>query len=357
MRLPTEADPPSPSSAAPPGGHDGARPEAEWDDRMARIEAALREREARLARLQGAMHAMPDAVVVVDEQGRIIEFNLGAVHLTGWPERNALHQPLHDVVRLRDSHGRSVDLLAPDSRGGHDVAALVRNDEHQVLVDASCAPILDAARQRLGAVVTFRNVTAAKRITDELTYQALHDPLTGAFNRRAFESRLKRAVAHAAEHGTPHALLYLDLDRFKAVNDRGGHFAGDELLRSLSALLQRSLREQDMLARLGGDEFVMLLEHCVPDEAVAVAERIRTAVKEFRFHWQDETFEVGASIGMVTFRSGALSPQRLLLRADEMCYLAKEKGRNQVRIDSVDRPPRRTGRARDKGGDPPQVKQ
>lgn len=348
----TLSDPPPVLASEPPPPSSEQTAE-EWRVRLARAEAALHEHQARLTRMQGALHAMPDAVVVVDQSGRITEFNLGAVHLTGWPERNALEQPLHDVVKLRDAQGRGVDLLSPDSRGGHDVAALVRNDEHQVLVDASCAPILDAERNRLGAVVTFRNVTAAKRITDELTYQALHDPLTGASNRRAFESRLKRAVAHAAEHGTPHALLYLDLDRFKAVNDRGGHFAGDELLRSLSALLQRSLREQDMLARLGGDEFVMLLEHCVPEEAEAVAERIRTAVEEFRFHWQDEVFEVGASIGLVTFRSGALSPQRLMLRADEMCYLAKEQGRNQVRADDADRRQRRVGPGKNGGGDRP----
>lgn len=310
---------------------------------LARTQAALQASEAQLVRMQGAMHALPDGVVVIDCDGRITEFNLGAVHLSGWTESEALGQPLHAIVQLRDSQGRTVDLLQPDSRGGHDVTALVRRDEHQVLVDAASMPIFDGTRRRIGAVVTFRNVTAAKRITDELTWQATHDPLTGVLNRRALEARLQRAVAYAAEHGTPHALLYVDLDHFKDVNDRGGHFAGDELLRTLSALLQRSLREQDTLARLGGDEFAMLLEHCVPPEAEAVAERIRTALEEFRFHWQGNVYDVGASIGLVTFSSGELSPQRLLLRADEMCYLAKSEGRNQVRTENMDPRSRRTG--------------
>ena len=288
-----------------------------------------------LAMVRGALHALPDGVVLVDTGGRITDINLGAVHLTGWTKEQALGRSLHEVVQLCDSKGRSVDLLSADSRGGSDVATLVRRDRHQVLVDATFASILDHERRPVGAVVTFRNVTAAKRMTDELTYHATHDALTGVFNRRAFESRLERAVAHAAEHGTPHALMYLDLDRFKAVNDAGGHFAGDELLRTLSALLQRSLREHDTLARLGGDEFVMLLVHCTPSAAEAVAERIRAALAEFRFRWQDSEFEVGASIGVVNFRSGALTPQALLLRADEMCYLAKSSGRDRVQTFSV----------------------
>ncbi|MFC5579223.1 diguanylate cyclase domain-containing protein [Lysobacter niabensis] len=288
---------------------------------------------ARLAQVQGAFRALPDGIVLVDRNGRITDLNLVAMHLTGWAEAEALGRALHDVVQLRDSHGRRVDLFSGDHRASGDVVRLVRQDEHQVLVDATIAPILDHERQPIGSVISFRNVTVAKRLNDELTFHATHDALTGTLNRRAFESRLERAIAHARQHATPYALLYLDLDRFKEVNDTGGHVAGDELLRVLSALLLRSLRDHDTLARLGGDEFAVLLEHCPPHEAEEVAERIRSAVAGFRFRWLEQEFTVGASIGLVAFgHDGVLTPQQLLNRADEMCYRAKSEGRNQVHV-------------------------
>lgn len=301
--------------------------------RLDRAAATLQAQERRLAQLQGAFRALPDGIVLVDRMGCITDLNLGAMHLTGWTEAQALGRPLHEVVQLRDSHGRSVDLLATDHQASGDVTRLVRRDQHQVLVDATAASILDHERQAIGTVIAFRNVTAAKRISDELTFHATHDALTGVLNRRAFASRLERAIAHARQHGTPYALLCLDLDRFKAVNDTGGHVAGDELLRVLSALLLRSLRDDDLLARLGGDEFAVLLEHCPPHEAEEVAERIRAAVAGFRFRWLDREFTIGASIGLVAFgRDDALTPQELLRRADEMCYRAKSEGRNQVQV-------------------------
>lgn len=317
---------------------------------------ALHACEARLVQLHGAFRALPDGIVVVDAKGRITDLNLGAMHLTGWSEAQALGQPLHEVLNLRDSHGRSVDLLAPGHRASGDVTSLLRHDQHQVLVDALLAPVLDEKHEPVGAVIAFRNVTAAKRINDELTFHATHDPLTGVLNRRAFEARLQRAIAHAAQDATPYALLYLDLDRFKPVNDSGGHDAGDELLRVLSALLQRSLRDQDTLARLGGDEFAVLLEHCPLKQAEEVAERIRTAVAEFRFDWKDQEFTIGASIGLVPFQSGVFKPREVMRRADEMCYLAKSEGRNQVRVfqpgehDASNRPARspRPARSRPK---------
>lgn len=301
---------------------------------LAEVQAALQACEARMALAQGALRALPDGVASVDLRGRITQFNPGASHLTGWSETEALGQPLHEVLQLRDAHGRGVGVLGPDAKAGQDVISLVRRDRHVVLVDVTCASILDDARQAVGAVVTFRNVTAAKRINDELTWHASHDPLTGVVNRRVFESSLKRAVTNAAAHGTPHVLLYLDLDRFKTVNDVCGHDAGDELLRQLAVLLKRPLRERDTLARLGGDEFAVLLEHCTPEQSGSVAERLRSAVRNHQFSWQGKVLEVGLSIGQVTFRDGALTPETLLRRADEMCYAAKSAGRNQVRAHS-----------------------
>jgi diguanylate cyclase (GGDEF)-like protein/PAS domain S-box-containing protein len=306
---------------------------------IADLDEALRASESRLAIVQGALRALPDGVVTVDAHGGILQLNPSAAHLIGWTESQAVGQPLHEVLQLRDAQGRTVDVLGPDSRQGHDVTSLVRRDRHEVLVDVLVTPIHGHAREVLGAVVTFRNVTAAKRISDELTYHANHDPLTGAGNRRAFEVRLQRAVAQATTRHIPHALLCLDLDRFKAVNDDGGHGAGDDMLRQLTLLLKRQLRDHDTLARMGGDEFAILLENCTSEQATSVAERIRTAVLDSRLQWHGKSLGVGISIGQVNFCDDTLSPHQLMQRADELCYQAKSGGRNRVRVDAPGKHP------------------
>jgi diguanylate cyclase (GGDEF)-like protein len=209
---------------------------------------------------------------------------------------------------------------------------LLRRDEHVVLVEAAVAPMVDSGHNTVGSVVTFRNVTAARRLTNELTYHANHDALTGLDNRRAFEFGLERAVSSATELGSRHCLLYFDLDFFKAVNDQAGHVAGDELLRQLAAVLKKQLREHEMLARLGGDEFAVLLSNCTYEQATRASEKVRAAVAAFVFAWEGEEFSIGASIGRVDFCDGSMSVSDLLMRADEMCYLAKTSGRNQIRM-------------------------
>jgi len=282
--------------------------------------------------LHGALRAISDAVVVLDLHGKIAFLNPIATHLTGWRESESLGRPLTDVVRFADAQGRSVDVLA---EGGGSVSLLLRRDGHAVLIDSDVVPILDASGLQRGSVVTFRNITAARRLTDELTWQATHDPLTGLSNRRAFESRLKRAVASAGHQGCRHALLYVDLDRFKAVNDGGGHVAGDELVRQLAAQLRRCLRERDMVARLGGDEFAVLLEDCTAEQAEQVAEKLRRVASDFTFGWQGLTFRIGLSIGLLVFADDRRSPSELLRRADALCYRAKSGGRNRVAAEAV----------------------
>lgn len=282
--------------------------------------------------LHGALRAISDAVVVLDLHARIVFLNPVATHLTGWRESESLGRSFGDMVRFADAEGRSVDVLA---EGGGSVSLLLRRDGHAVLVESDITPIHDAAGLQRGSVVTFRNITAARRLTDELTWQATHDPLTGLSNRRAFESRLKRAVATAGRQGCGHALLYLDLDRFKAVNDGGGHVAGDELLRQLAVRLRRCVREHDMMARLGGDEFAVLLEDSTSEQSEQVAEKLRRVADEFIFNWQGLTFRIGLSIGLLAFADGSRSPAELLRRADALCYRAKASGRNRVTADGA----------------------
>ncbi|NWG39034.1 MAG: EAL domain-containing protein [Hydrogenophilaceae bacterium] len=168
--------------------------------------------------------------------------------------------------------------------------------------------------------------------TARLIYQAAHDSLTGLVNRREFELRLDRAVVASQQHGRTHALCYMDLDQFKIVNDTCGHAAGDEMLCQLSLLLKALMRERDTLARLGGDEFAILLENCDLDDALKVAEQCRAAVQRYHFKWENRIFGVGASIGLVMIDRDAGTAANLLSSADAACYVAKDRGRNQIHV-------------------------
>ena len=168
--------------------------------------------------------------------------------------------------------------------------------------------------------------------TARLVYQASHDMLTGLINRREFEQRLERLRLSALQQDREHALCYMDLDQFKVINDTCGHAAGDELLRQLALLLKGNLRERDTLARLGGDEFALLLENCSTADALEVADTFRAEVQRFRFKWEDRIFAVGMSVGMVAINHNSGTAASLLSAADAACYVAKDRGRNQIHL-------------------------
>ena len=168
--------------------------------------------------------------------------------------------------------------------------------------------------------------------TARLAYQASHDALTGLTNRREFESRLERAVNSSIQHDRSHALCYLDLDQFKVINDSCGHAAGDELLRQLALILKCELRDRDTMARLGGDEFGLLLENCSVDDALTVAEEFRAAVHRFRYKWDERIFAIGVSVGLVMITRESGTAANLLSAADAACYVAKNRGRNQIHL-------------------------
>lgn len=168
--------------------------------------------------------------------------------------------------------------------------------------------------------------------TARLVYQASHDALTGLINRREFEQRLERTLLSALQQDREHALCYMDLDQFKVINDTCGHAAGDELLRQLALLLKGNLRERDTLARLGGDEFALLLENCSIQDALEVADTFRSEVQRFRFKWGDRVFAVGMSVGMVAINRDSGNAASLLSAADAACYVAKDRGRNQIHV-------------------------
>ncbi|MBR0565672.1 diguanylate cyclase [Azoarcus sp. L1K30] len=172
--------------------------------------------------------------------------------------------------------------------------------------------------------------------TSKLAFQALHDPLTGLPNRRAFEQTLESAVERSRRSGDHATLCFIDLDRFKIVNDSCGHAAGDELLQEIAQMIKSRIRSGDLISRIGGDEFALVLHDCTPEDARRLAESLREAVSSLRFDWNGRSFTVGASIGLVRIDGRNNSASDLLVAADLACYAAKKSGRNRVEEHTVD---------------------
>lgn len=182
-----------------------------------------------------------------------------------------------------------------------------------------------------GAIWTFRDITDQRRRDEALSYEAAHDKLTGLRNRAAFEAGLVNACQTA---GAGVAALFIDLDRFKHVNDTGGHAAGDRMLQQVAQLLLSSVRRDDLVARLGGDEFGVILRGCTDQAAVQVADNVRRAIERHVLSWEGHTFTIGASIGIVRTEDGRATVEAVLSSADAACYAAKRAGRNKIAVAS-----------------------
>jgi diguanylate cyclase (GGDEF)-like protein/PAS domain S-box-containing protein len=296
-------------------------------------EALYREKE----RAQVTLASIGDGVIRTDPSGKIDYLNPVAERLTGWKTEEAVGRAVPEVFQVVDEITRK-PLADPMARclaegrvlesPGH--AVLVSREGKEYSVRDSVAPIYDRSGAVLGAVLVFKDVTQLRGMEREMIYLASHDALTGLINRRELEARLKRAIRGARAERRQHALLYLDLDEFKVVNDTCGHLVGDEMLKQITALLRSRVRRSDVLARLGGDEFGVLLEDCPLDQARLIAEEMRRTVREFRFCWREQIFEVGVSIGLVPIDANSGDLAQVLSAADAACYVAKDGGRNRV---------------------------
>ena len=299
-------------------------------------ERAADERE-RIA--QVTLDCIGDGVITTDQHGATRYMNRAAERLTAWTRDRAAGRDIGEVLPLVDeADGRPLEhtvykcLLKREAVGLPARAMLVTRDGRRLAVEDTTAPIRLADGEMLGAVAVFRDVTHQRALSSQLSWHATHDVLTGLCNRREFERHIAHALHVSKQDGHAHALLYVDLDRFKLVNDSAGHAAGDALLQILANLLQQKMRESDVLARVGGDELGVLLGYCQLDQARLIAEEIRQVVKDFRFVWDEHSFEIGASIGMVEISADSKSVSDLLLAADEACYMAKDEGRNRIHV-------------------------
>jgi len=307
--------------------------ETDITERKLYEEALFREKESAQITLQ----SIGDGVVTTDSKGNVQYLNPVAEDLTGWKLDDAVGssideifrgfheetcEPVENPVTVSMRRNRSTKSVRP--------TLLIRRDGNELYIESTAAPIRDANGNVLGGVLVFHDVSEARELNNKLSFHASHDSLTHLVNRAEFEKRLERALRSAKAKEASYALLHLDLDQFKIVNDACGHSAGDEMLRQVSALLKAKIRWRDTLARLGGDEFGVLLESCTVDEAMRTAETLREAVNEFRFIWDDRTFRLGVSIGVVPILPGSDDVASLISAADSACAAAKEGGRNRV---------------------------
>ena len=209
--------------------------------------------------------------------------------------------------------------------------ALKRKDGRKIVVLENSRAVRDESGEVMYYEGTLTDITEAHELSRQLSYEASHDALSGLINRREFELRLQRAL-ESVQVGSTHAVCYLDLDQFKIINDTCGHIAGDELLRQLAQVLQTKVRSKDSLARLGGDEFGLLLYDCHIEDAVQVANVLLKTVEHHVFVWGNNTFSVGASIGLVPVTASFRRVTQVLQAADAACYAAKDQGRNRIHV-------------------------
>ncbi|APA70850.1 EAL domain-containing protein [Janthinobacterium sp. 1_2014MBL_MicDiv] len=285
------------------------------------------------------LSSIGDGVMTTDPQGKTRYLNRVAEQLTGWSHPMAEGLDIAQTLNLVDEHtGQAPEHVAikclrlRQAIGMSTHTQLITREGRRIAVEESAAPIWSRDGDILGAVVVFRDVSHERKLSQQLSWQATHDTLTGLINRREFEHLVAGALRTAKQDGHVHALLYLDLDQFKVINDTCGHGAGDVLLQLLAKMLQGQMRDSDILARLGGDELGVLLPHCPLEHARLIGEQLRQSIREFRFAWDERSFELGVSIGIVEINQDSKSMSELLSAADQACYLAKEQGRNRIHV-------------------------
>lgn len=285
---------------------------------------------------QVTLEAITEAVITCDAQLNTVYLNPVAQALTGWRIENAFGEQIDQVIRLQNgnSDNISVATLCKDSRpaGEYRQFSLVSLRSRRAEVQLNCAPLHDPQGKPVGWVIAMQDITQNSELQAKLTFQAVHDALTGLVNRREFERRLEQLIISARTDKSSHLICYLDLDQFKLVNDTCGHRAGDALLRQLANEIKPMVRQNDTLSRLGGDEFGILLANCPVEQGRMIAEQLRQTVKDFRFSWENQIFSVGVSIGLVPFGPDCPSLDELLSIADSACYAAKDLGRNRVHL-------------------------
>jgi diguanylate cyclase (GGDEF)-like protein/PAS domain S-box-containing protein len=276
------------------------------------------------------MDSLGEAILTTEQNGCIEYMNRAAELMTGLTPSDALGRTFAEIVTLVDELDRHPladpvrQALANNTRVSAGRRSLmVTRDGNERSVELSVAPLRNPHSELTGTVILMRDVSELRGLTRQMSYQASHDALTGLVNRREFERRLQETIDAARAASSHHVLCYLDLDRFKNVNDTAGHLAGDGLLREVASLIKSAVRDSDTVGRLGGDEFGIILSGCPLEKATQIAEDMMHKVNDYRFVWKDKIFTIGVSVGLVEISREAGNLEELISAADSACYVAK----------------------------------
>ncbi|WP_194206443.1 diguanylate cyclase [Superficieibacter sp. 1612_C1] len=295
-------------------------------------EALFQEKE----RLHITLDSIGEAVVCIDDNLRVTFMNPVAEKMSGWTQQQAIGQLLLQVLQI--TFGEDGPLMENIHSGDMSRSAI---EQDLVLkcrnggsydIHYSITPLSTLDGHTIGSVLVIQDVTESRKMLRQLSYSASHDALTHLGNRASFESHLKRLLQTVQETHQRHALVFVDLDRFKAVNDTAGHAAGDALLRELSSLMLSMLRTSDILARLGGDEFGLLLPDCNIESARYIAGRIIEAINDYHFMWEGRLHRIGASAGITLIDETNHQASEVMSQADIACYASKNNGRGIVTV-------------------------
>lgn len=298
-----------------------------------RVEEALRASEQRF---RDFADVAADWFWEMDSSQRLTYVSERFENICGVSREQVLGERLEKVLREHATQSHEWRLCEQALKARRRFEGLEFHWRHpggtQRIVSLTGKPVLDELGRYRGYRGVGQDVTGEHHITRLITHQANHDALTGLVNRREFLRRLNNALAHSKLEGTHYVLCYLDLDRFKIINDTAGHMAGDELLQRVTGLFTGQIRARDTLSRFGGDEFALLLENCPLERAIRIAENLLAALRDYRFTWEGRTFSVGASIGVVPIGPQTETAAQALAQADLACYTAKDLGRGRVYV-------------------------
>lgn len=303
------------------------------------------------------LRSIGDGIIITDPAGSITNINPVAEKILARDFSSVNGRPINEVIELQDQR-ENTDIPNPVTTCLQSKEIVFLDNQNMVVrcesgtpvpVQCSVAPILDRQEQLLGTVMVMRDTTEQRDLLQKIEHQAYHDSLTGLLNRHALMQELETAWHMCKKYHVEHSLIFIDLDRFKIVNDTCGHHAGDELLKGLTNLIRQHIRSSDILsdlsrddtgvvdafARVGGDEFALFLHTCPLDAALRISQQIIENIREFVFFWEDQVFRIGASIGIATMTAENASINEVIRNADSACYEAKNLGRGKVCIHSA----------------------
>jgi len=298
------------------------------------IDRKLRKQERLFSAI---LHSINDGIVATDIDLRVLFMNPVAEEITGWKEAAAKGRPAAEVISIMDGRTQRELLVGVppnvDEKPYFFNEVLVKNALGQALVvDGSLTRIHEKENAVDGFLLALRDITEIKRMSETINYQASHDALTGLSNREEFSFKLGELLKTLKTGEARHALVVIDVDRFKAVNDTAGALAGDELLRQVASHVQANISRKDISARIGGDEFAIILQDCEPEDSVNVARRLQEAVESRKFSWQASAFPVTLSVGIVPLSRESEDIHAVLAAADDACHLSKEEGGNKINV-------------------------